>query len=585
MGTKSHDSFGVYTYLSNSTRLERVEETSPVLCPHDPTRHVLTLSLPARDYLPREYRDVSYQIESPGNTQSNLFQLYPELEQAFRVKPLEPYEKNQLQQEADKDYILSESPESDISGANEDDFYDIPLGVPDEVSMREVSLLQHSSTTSNIRASSLSLEQLSKTMYIYLREQGSGRLHSSAVGRQGGSQQVSLGPGCLYKGIIVHELMHAVGFWHEQSRGDRDHFVTVLWDNIQRGETTHRERGETTHREVGQHTERWDNTQRGGDNTQRGGTTHREVGQHTQRWDNTQRGMEFNFYKFSSRVMQDLDTAYDTISSSLFFGYARAVRFARSSSPLAVCGWLRTASTRLVRRVVWLVDSLWFQTHVHARRLFTSLWLSGGQTFYRWRNFSRPREGLFICGEFSGSVMHYGMYSFSKDRRSPTIIPKRENTVLLGQRRGFSQTDIVKVNRLYECGSGVAPTSPTVPVGAKPVVCSDNHRYCRHWYNTGECKTNPTWMAINCARSCTQCAVKCEDHNQHCERWATIGECAKNPDYMNIYCARACGACSDGGSTSCEDRSQHCKYWAKSGQCQENPRYMLQHCRRACRMC
>ncbi|CAG2061397.1 unnamed protein product [Timema podura] len=91
-----------------------------------------TLSLPAHDYLPREYMDVSYQIESPGNTQSDMFQLYPELEQAFRVKPLEPYEGNHLQQEADKDNILPESPKSDISGANEDNFYDIPLGIPNE---------------------------------------------------------------------------------------------------------------------------------------------------------------------------------------------------------------------------------------------------------------------------------------------------------------------------------------------------------------------------------------------------------------------------------------------------------------------
>jgi len=54
----------------------------------------------------------------------------------------------------------------------------------------------------------------------------------SYVGRIGGKQEVSLANGCVYKYIVIHELMHAVGFFHEQSRYDRDSHVKINLENV-----------------------------------------------------------------------------------------------------------------------------------------------------------------------------------------------------------------------------------------------------------------------------------------------------------------------------------------------------------------
>ncbi len=53
----------------------------------------------------------------------------------------------------------------------------------------------------------------------------------SSVGMVGGRQDISLGSSCS-TGNAIHEIGHAVGLWHEQSREDRDTFVTINWANI-----------------------------------------------------------------------------------------------------------------------------------------------------------------------------------------------------------------------------------------------------------------------------------------------------------------------------------------------------------------
>ena len=57
---------------------------------------------------------------------------------------------------------------------------------------------------------------------------------ASFVGRQGGRQIIYLADACS-RGSVVHELLHALGMFHEQSRPNRNDHVRIRWRNIQAG--------------------------------------------------------------------------------------------------------------------------------------------------------------------------------------------------------------------------------------------------------------------------------------------------------------------------------------------------------------
>ncbi|EDV93001.1 hatching enzyme 1.2 [Drosophila grimshawi] len=122
----------------------------------------------------------------------------------------------------------------------------VPYEIRGNFNARDMATIQGAIAEYHKRTCIRFVPRSSESDYISIVSGNSGCW--SSVGRVGGKQEVNLqSPGCLGKpGTAIHELMHALGFLHEQNRMERDQFVAIQYRNIQSSAVTNFEKAART---------------------------------------------------------------------------------------------------------------------------------------------------------------------------------------------------------------------------------------------------------------------------------------------------------------------------------------------------
>ncbi|KAL7831157.1 hypothetical protein SRHO_G00306590 [Serrasalmus rhombeus] len=111
-----------------------------------------------------------------------------------------------------------------------DGFVYVPYVIANQYSSHELQVIQRGLDSFSYASCIRFIPRTNERDYIYIQSDSG---FYSFVGRLGYSQTVSLDRyGCIYHDVVQHELLHALGFHHEQTRSDRDDHIRIVWENI-----------------------------------------------------------------------------------------------------------------------------------------------------------------------------------------------------------------------------------------------------------------------------------------------------------------------------------------------------------------
>lgn len=243
---------------------------------------------------------------------------------------------------------------------------------------------------------------------------------SSVGNRHVGKQRLSIGANCDRIATIEHEFLHALGFWHEQSRNDRDDYVQIMWDRITEGREPLKASGsrhgvfDLVHTCKSHYI-----TQLLSGLLQR------------QRWHISLKLI----YRYVTRVGRIIKPSVNCCGCCEFY-ICREIKF------LSIFGSFYKLST-----VGSHISTI---TNANPTCLiFVYVPFSGKDHNFNTYN-DTTSSSLGVPYDY-GSMMHYSKTAFSKEGE-PTIVTNIPAfSDVIGQRMEFSDSDLLKLHRLYNC--------------------------------------------------------------------------------------------------------------------------------------
>ncbi|XP_065067993.1 uncharacterized protein LOC135693432 isoform X3 [Rhopilema esculentum] len=418
---------------------------------------------------------------------------------------------------------------------------------------------------------------------------------SSPVGYYGQRSGISLSDGCWHKGIVMHEIAHSLGFYHEQSRPDRDHYVIIHWENIKQN-------------------------------------------------------MRYNFHKQKASNIDSMSVPYDYRSIMHYgrtaFGRGKLTIETRDPTMQRVIGRRSGFSDYDVLQMNLLYKCPGF-TRPPKQSLPpisevspTTAPITGdckdktySCTYYKERGYCTRdifvqymRENCpRICGFCKPGSIEAGGLAVGLDGCIDTItfcdFYVKKNYCTHPKFGDYMKRNCPLSCKFCKPGEITQPplvTRPPVTVPFTTPDCMDTIHYCEWYMKKGYCTDDrfQDYMKRNCPKTCEICkpatakaesfADACMDTIHFCDFYVRKGYCthSKFGDYMKRNCPLSCKLCKKGEATQpplvtkqpvtvpfttpdCMDTIHYCIWYKKRGHCSNDhfKDYMEKNCPKTCGFC